>query len=73
MLSPKGSLETGAKAEGKEAKITNGHGREAAEGKSLGGSLKPGEGKASLFLGNERRRPIKIGRASCRERVSSPV
>ena len=58
LLSPKGSLETGAKAEGKEAKITNGHGREAAEGKSLGGSLKPGEGKASLFLGNERRRPI---------------
>ncbi|XP_059785265.1 tripartite motif-containing protein 29 isoform X3 [Balaenoptera ricei] len=57
-LSPKGSLETGAKAEGKEAKITNGHGREAAEGKSLGGSLKPGEGKGSLFLGNERRRPI---------------
>ncbi|KAB0404797.1 hypothetical protein E2I00_010633 [Balaenoptera physalus] len=32
--------------------------REAAEGKSLGGSLKPGEGKGSLFLGNERRRPI---------------
>ncbi|KAJ8780163.1 hypothetical protein J1605_011958 [Eschrichtius robustus] len=57
-LSPKGSLENGAKAEGKEAKITNGHGREAAEGKSLGGSLKPGEGKGSLFLGNERRRPI---------------
>lgn len=58
LLGPKGSLETGAKAEGKEARITNGHGREVAEGKSLGGSLKPGEGKGSLFLGNKGRGAI---------------
>ncbi|XP_059959681.1 tripartite motif-containing protein 29 [Mesoplodon densirostris] len=57
-LGLKGSLENGAKAEGKEARIGNGHGREAAEGKSLGGSLKPGEGKGSLLLGNKGRRPI---------------
>nr|XP_031299350.1 tripartite motif-containing protein 29 isoform X2 [Camelus dromedarius] len=55
---PSGSLENAAKAEGKEAKTTNGHGGEAAEGKSLGGALKPGEGKGSLFSGNEWRRPI---------------
>ncbi|XP_007121759.1 tripartite motif-containing protein 29 [Physeter macrocephalus] len=57
-LGPKGSLENGAKAEGKEANSTDGHGREGAEGKSLGGSLKPGEGRGSLFLGNKGRRPI---------------
>ncbi|XP_058926605.1 tripartite motif-containing protein 29 [Kogia breviceps] len=57
-LGPKGSPENGAKAEGIEANVTNGHSREAAEGKSLGGSLKPGEGKGPLFLGNKGRRPI---------------
>ncbi|XP_057604111.1 tripartite motif-containing protein 29 [Hippopotamus amphibius kiboko] len=57
-LGPSGSLENGAKAGGKEAKTSNGHGGEAAEGKSLGGGLKPGDGKGSLFSGNEWRRPI---------------
>ncbi|XP_021552154.1 tripartite motif-containing protein 29 isoform X1 [Neomonachus schauinslandi] len=55
---PNGTLENGAKAEGQDAKTTNGHGGEAAEGKSLGGALKTGEGKSSLFSGNEWRRPI---------------
>ncbi|XP_044242427.1 tripartite motif-containing protein 29 isoform X2 [Ursus arctos] len=55
---PNGTLENGAKAEGQDAKTTNGHGGEAAEGKSLGGALKPGEGKSSLFSGSEWRRPI---------------
>ncbi|XP_044936365.1 tripartite motif-containing protein 29 isoform X4 [Mustela putorius furo] len=55
---PNGTLENGAKAEGQDAKTTNGHGGEAAEGKSLGGAPKPGEGKSSLFSGNEWRRPI---------------
>ncbi|KAM5316727.1 tripartite motif-containing protein 29 isoform 2-T2 [Glossophaga mutica] len=53
-----GSLENGAKAAGKVAKATNGHGGETAEGKSLGSTVKPGEGKSSLFSGNEWRRPI---------------
>lgn len=57
-LGPNGSLENVTKAEGKEAKTTNGHAGEAAESKSLGGALKPGEGKSSLFPGNEWRRPI---------------
>ncbi|XP_036116041.1 tripartite motif-containing protein 29 isoform X2 [Molossus molossus] len=55
---PTGSLENGAKAEGKEAKTANGHGGEGAEGKGLGSALKPGEGKSSLFLGGDWRRPI---------------
>lgn len=55
---PNGPLENGAKAEGQDAKTTNGHGGEAAEGKSPGGAPKPGEGKSSLFSGNEWRRPI---------------
>ncbi|XP_076968772.1 tripartite motif-containing protein 29 [Tamandua tetradactyla] len=55
---PNGSLENGAKAEVKDAKATNGHGAEAADGKRLGGGLRPGEGKSSLFSGNEWRRPI---------------
>ncbi|XP_036884434.1 tripartite motif-containing protein 29 isoform X4 [Sturnira hondurensis] len=55
---PAGSLENGAKADGKVAKTTNGHGGEIAEGKSLGSTVKPGEGKSSLFSGNEWRRPI---------------
>ncbi|XP_023382015.1 tripartite motif-containing protein 29 isoform X1 [Pteropus vampyrus] len=55
---PTGSLENGAKADGKDAKTTNGHGGEAVESKSLGSALKPGEGKSSLFSGNEWRRPI---------------
>ncbi|XP_073095710.1 tripartite motif-containing protein 29 isoform X4 [Manis javanica] len=53
-----GSLENGVKAEGKEAKTTNGHGGEAAEGKGLVSALKSGEGKSALFSGNEWRRPI---------------
>ncbi|XP_049713461.1 tripartite motif-containing protein 29 [Elephas maximus indicus] len=53
-----GGLESGTKGEAKDAKTTNGHGGEAGEGKSLGSSLKSGEGKSSLFLGNEWRRPI---------------
>uniref|UniRef100_A0A8D0XH69 Uncharacterized protein n=1 Tax=Sus scrofa TaxID=9823 RepID=A0A8D0XH69_PIG len=40
-LGPNGSLENVTKAEGKEAKTTNGHAGEAAESKSLGGALKP--------------------------------
>ncbi|XP_077914995.1 tripartite motif-containing protein 29 isoform X5 [Halichoerus grypus] len=52
------TLENGAKAEGQDAKTTNGHGGEATEGKSLGSALKTGEGKSSLFSGNEWRRPI---------------
>lgn len=55
---PTGSLENGAKADSKDAKTTNGHGGEAVESKSLGSALKPGEGKSSLFSGNEWRRPI---------------
>lgn len=55
---PTSSVENGAKADGKDTKTTNGHGGEAAEGKSLGSTLKTGEGKTSLFLGNEWRRPI---------------
>ncbi|XP_038520248.1 tripartite motif-containing protein 29 isoform X1 [Canis lupus familiaris] len=55
---PNGPLENGAKAEGQDAKTSNGHGGEAAEGKSPGGAPKPGEGKSSLFSGNEWRRPI---------------
>lgn len=55
---PTSSGENGAKADGKDAKATNGHGGEAADGKSLGSTPKPGEGKSSLFLGNEWRRPI---------------
>ncbi|XP_008148291.2 tripartite motif-containing protein 29 [Eptesicus fuscus] len=55
---PAGSPETGAKVDGKDAKTTNGHGAEAAEGKSPGSAPKPGEGKSSLFLGSEWRRPI---------------
>lgn len=55
---PAGGLENGAKAEGKDAKAANGHGAEAAEGKGLGSALKPAEGKSSLFLGGEWRRPI---------------
>lgn len=55
---PTGSLENGAKADGKVAKTTNGHSGETAEDKSLGSTLKPGEGKSSLFSGNEWRRPI---------------
>ncbi|XP_057347163.1 tripartite motif-containing protein 29 isoform X3 [Manis pentadactyla] len=53
-----GSLENGVKVEGKEAKTTNGHGGEAAEGKGLVSALKSGEGKSALFSGNEWRRPI---------------
>ncbi|KAM5246640.1 tripartite motif-containing protein 29 [Ctenodactylus gundi] len=53
-----GSLESGAKADGKDVKTANGHGGEVAEGKSLGSALKQGEGKSSLFSGNEWRRPI---------------
>ncbi|XP_012500370.1 PREDICTED: tripartite motif-containing protein 29 isoform X2 [Propithecus coquereli] len=55
---PNGGLENGTKADGKDAKTTNGHGGETAEGKSLGPTLKPGEGKSALFSGNEWRRPI---------------
>lgn len=55
---PAGSPETGAKVDGKDAKTTNGHSGEAAEGRSPGGTPKPGEGKSSLFLGSEWRRPI---------------
>uniref|UniRef100_A0A5F5PQ81 Tripartite motif-containing protein 29 n=1 Tax=Equus caballus TaxID=9796 RepID=A0A5F5PQ81_HORSE len=57
-MGPTGGLENGAKADGKDAKTINGHGGETAEGKSLGSPLRPGEGKGSLFLGNEWRRPI---------------
>ncbi|XP_046541878.1 tripartite motif-containing protein 29 isoform X3 [Equus quagga] len=57
-MGPTGGLENGAKADGKDAKTINGHGGETAEGKSLGSTLRPGEGKGSLFLGNEWRRPI---------------
>uniref|UniRef100_A0A8C5VUJ9 Tripartite motif containing 29 n=1 Tax=Microcebus murinus TaxID=30608 RepID=A0A8C5VUJ9_MICMU len=42
---PNGSLENGTKADGKDAKTTNGHSGETAEGKNLGPTLKPGEGK----------------------------
>ncbi|XP_012628974.2 tripartite motif-containing protein 29 isoform X3 [Microcebus murinus] len=55
---PNGGLENGTKADGKDAKTTNGHSSETAEGKSLGPTLKPGEGKSALFSGNEWRRPI---------------
>ncbi|XP_045412225.1 tripartite motif-containing protein 29 isoform X1 [Lemur catta] len=55
---PSGSLENGTKADGKDAKTTNGHGGDTAEGKSPGPTLKPGEGKSALFSGNEWRRPI---------------
>ncbi|KAM6173495.1 tripartite motif-containing protein 29 [Erethizon dorsatum] len=51
-------LENGTKAEGKDSKTTNGHSGEAVESKSLGSALKAGEGKSSLFSGNEWRRPI---------------
>ncbi|XP_023373068.1 tripartite motif-containing protein 29 [Otolemur garnettii] len=55
---PNGTLENGTKADGKDAKTTNGHGPDTAEGKSLGPTLKAGEGKSALFSGNEWRRPI---------------
>lgn len=55
---PTGSPENGAKADSKDAKTTNGHSGEAAEGKSQSSTPKPGEGKSSLFLGSEWRRPI---------------
>ncbi|KAM9660343.1 tripartite motif-containing protein 29 [Trichechus inunguis] len=55
---PNSGLENGTKAEAKDAKITNGHGGEAGEGKSLGSTLKSGDGKSSRFSGNEWRRPI---------------
>ncbi|XP_036167140.1 tripartite motif-containing protein 29 isoform X1 [Myotis myotis] len=55
---PVGSPENGAKADSKDAKTTNGHSGEAAEGKSPGSTPKPGEGKSTLFLGGEWRRPI---------------
>ncbi|XP_016063145.1 PREDICTED: tripartite motif-containing protein 29 isoform X2 [Miniopterus natalensis] len=55
---PASSLENGAKADGREAQATNGHAGEVAEGKSLGGGAKLAEGKSSLFLGGDWRRPI---------------
>lgn len=55
---PVGSPENGAKADSKDAKTTNGHSGEAAEGKSPGSTPRPGEGKGTLFLGGEWRRPI---------------
>lgn len=55
---PVGSPENGAKADNKDAKPTNGHSGEAAEGKSPGSTPKPGEGKSTLFLGSDWRRPI---------------
>ncbi|XP_036286146.1 tripartite motif-containing protein 29 isoform X2 [Pipistrellus kuhlii] len=55
---PAGSPDSGAKADGKDAKTTNGHGGEAAEGRSPGGAPRPGEGKSPLFLGSEWRRPV---------------
>ncbi|XP_053450945.1 tripartite motif-containing protein 29 isoform X2 [Nycticebus coucang] len=55
---PNGSLENGTKADVKDAKTTNGHCPDPAEGKSLGPGLKAGEGKSALFSGNEWRRPI---------------
>lgn len=55
---PTGSPENGAKADSKDAKTTNGHSGEAAEGKSPGSAQKPVEGKSTLFLGSEWRRPV---------------
>ncbi|XP_062054381.1 tripartite motif-containing protein 29 [Lepus europaeus] len=55
---PSGGLENGSKADGKDAKTTNGHGGEVAEGKGLGSALKAAEGKSALFSGSEWRRPI---------------
>ncbi|XP_051704631.1 tripartite motif-containing protein 29 isoform X2 [Oryctolagus cuniculus] len=55
---PSGGLENGTKADGKDAKTTNGHSGEAAEGKGLGSALKAAEGKSALFSSSEWRRPI---------------
>ncbi|XP_038610387.1 tripartite motif-containing protein 29 [Tachyglossus aculeatus] len=55
---PTGGLENGSQADLKGAQASNGVGGEAAEVQGSGSPLKQGEGKSSLFLGNEWRRPI---------------
>ncbi|XP_039769602.1 tripartite motif-containing protein 29 isoform X2 [Ornithorhynchus anatinus] len=55
---PNGGLENGSQADLKGAQASNGVGGEAADVQGPGSPMKQGEGKSSLFLGNEWRRPI---------------